>query len=107
MATTLECTLDTVIEENEYDPRHSIIFQNTLFEDCASHDDEVFTILIEMLVSFLSSKSNEKIDNDKTLGVTTYEELRDIIHYVGVVLGFEEALGSWHASTKLNLKLLR
>ncbi|XP_047132368.1 protein unc-79 homolog isoform X1 [Hydra vulgaris] len=105
---TLECTLDTVNEEKELkEERKPHNSHNILLEDLVNHEDEVFTILIEMLVSFLSSKINDKVESDKSLGSTIIEEIKDIIHFLGILLGLEEVSGNWHASNKLNLRLLR
>ena len=78
--------LDTVAEESENDFKHLSIYNElTVTGDKGSLEDEVTTVLIRMLVEFLSNEPKMEGDVD-----VAKKEIESIIEYLEKAIGIGE-----------------
>jgi len=109
----LDPSLHTVTEEDDDESgiattsfRHSLTVTGVegVASDISSLEDEILSMLITLLFEFLSKETKPKVDPE--LGSTDSEQVRDIVNYFGLAMGFEPST-PWKVNKAMNMKRFR
>ena len=104
--TVVESVLQTVNEEPEGDLRERSFDPKTLtvLSSIGTMEDEVSSVLTQMFTDFVVKGIPQK-----SLGKTTYEEIRPIINCFAVGMGFEETPidNEWNRPKRLSMTEFR